>query len=330
MLAQRIADKARSRPLTADAREISSVGIGGGYGFRNIMSVFGVGGLMVFTHTLEHLAASIERHAVNFLVVPPATLAGLAEFRAPAAGPYPALRGVEAGGSLMSPELYALARERICGNILSSYGSTEASVVATAPMVALAGNPGAVGFLLPGVEVDAVDDSDTPLPRGAEGHLRIRGANCVMSYLGDPTATAASFRNGWFYPGDIGSVSATGMMRVAGRASEIINSGGDKIAPHVIEDVLSKLHGVKEVAAFGVPGRAGVTEVWAAIVVNGTINADALATLCRNELRIMMPKSLMRVDAIPRNENGKVQRDQLVKMAIAQRDGGAAKEAQKS
>jgi acyl-coenzyme A synthetase/AMP-(fatty) acid ligase len=284
-----------------------------------------VGGLMIFTHSLEHLAASIDRHTVNFLVTPPSTLAALTEMRGPNAGPYPTLRGVEAGGSLMSPELHALASERVCANILTSYGSTEASVVATAPMRALAGNPGAVGYVLPGVEVEAVDANDRPVTAGTEGLLRIRSVHCVSSYVGDPDATASAFRNGWFYPGDIGSVSVDGLMRVAGRASEIINSGGDKIAPQLIEDVLSKLHGVKEVAAFGVPGLAGVTEVWAAIVANGTINADALVALCRDKLRIMTPRRLMRVDAIPRNENGKVQRDVLAKMAIAQRDAASAK-----
>jgi acyl-CoA synthetase (AMP-forming)/AMP-acid ligase II len=156
------------------------------------------------------------------------------------------------------------------------------------------------------------------LPPGTEGILRIRSANCIAGYLGDTAASASVFRNGWFYCGDVGAVSDDGALTISGRTSDFINSGGNKVSPQVIEDVLLSLPQVTEAAAFGVPDGMGVVQIWAAIVADARVETSALKAICHAKLAEKSPKFILQVKGLPRNANGKVVRDELVKFAMTQ------------
>src|SRR5262249_17576428 len=154
------------------------------------------------------------------------------------AGPFPSVQVIEVGGSALPARLAAQARARLCGNIQNAYGAAEVAYVAGARTEILESRPGAVGFIAPGIEVQAVDAEHRPLAQGSEGMLRIRSATCIDGYLGDPQATARAFHDGWFYPGDHGAVAEDGQLIVTGRAGEVINAGGVKANPREIEEVL--------------------------------------------------------------------------------------------
>ena len=128
----------------------------------------------------------------------------------------------------------------------------------------------------------------------------------VTAYFDDPAATEASFRDGWFYTGDRGAVTTDRVLRVNGRVGSFINSGGVKVDPRVIEDVLLSLEGVTEAAAFGAPDRDGLPQIWAAIVADRTIPRPELDQLCAAQLGARAPKFVVQLQELPRNENGKV------------------------
>ena len=268
---------------------------------------------------IEQLVPCVERHRVNSLVVAPFALQRVLPGLPRDFGPLPMLEQIEVGGSALPGSHYDLARQRLCANIISRYGATETGFVAAAPMLALQGHPGAVGFVDPQVEVQAVDADDNPLPPGSAGTLRVRSDGCATAYLGDPAASARVFRNGWVYPGDEGAVSPDGLLTIMGRSNDVINQGGIKVSPETIEDVLLSLPEVREAAAFGVPDALGVTRIWAAIVPNGMPDMEALVSLCRERLKRNAPTSFLRLRKLPRNEAGKVLRDELRSMAIAAR-----------
>jgi acyl-coenzyme A synthetase/AMP-(fatty) acid ligase len=180
--------------------------------------------------------------------------------------------------------------------------------------------PGAVGFLHPGVQAQVVDEADRPLPSGAEGLLRVRTPGQALGYRNDPVATARHFRDGWFYPGDVGRITAEGLLIVTGRASDVINLGGRKVAPDIIERVLEDLPEVREAAAFGVPGQNEIVELWAAVVADGPLDARALAGHLSARLGPNAPAYLLQVSALPRNANGKLLRQELA--ALATRPAG--------
>jgi acyl-CoA synthetase (AMP-forming)/AMP-acid ligase II len=156
---------------------------------------------------------------------------------------------VVSGGSLLSHELARRVRARMCSNLVSAYGSTEAGIVASAPASVVAVTEGAVGYPLPGVVVEAAGQNDEGLPAGQQGTIRIRTENAASGYHG--SAGASAFRNGWFYPGDLGTVMPDGLLVVGGRETAILNLGGEKINPERIEQVLASCPGVVEAGAFG-------------------------------------------------------------------------------
>jgi acyl-CoA synthetase (AMP-forming)/AMP-acid ligase II len=214
------------------------------------------------------------------------------------------------GGSLLSRELARRVRARMCANLVSAYGSTEASIVASAPASVVAAAEGAVGYPLPGVTVETVGSGDNPLPPGSEGLIRIRSDNAASGYHGIPNAPA--FRNGGFYPGDIGALMPDGLLVVTGRDTTILNLGGEKISPERIEQALTSCPGVVDAAVFSAKNALGVEEVHAAIVANGAFDETAVRDHCARRLPVeCLPARFFPVAALPRNSMGKLERARL-------------------
>jgi acyl-CoA synthetase (AMP-forming)/AMP-acid ligase II len=299
------------------AVRICAVGLGISWGFTNMLRTLWHGGTLVLTNPAD-AALAIQRHRVTSLVIAPISLQQVLATRPAGAKPLPSLQAIEVSGSALSARLMEQVQERLCRNVVALFGATEAGGIASAPTAALAGHARAVGYVYPGVEVVAVDADNRVLSPGSDGILRIRSATCITGYVGDPVASAEVFRDGWFYCGDIGSVSADGMMTVSGRISEVINAGGNKVSPHVIEEVLLALPQVTDAAAFGVPDKLGVVQIWAAIVGNGRVENALLSRICVEKLGMKSPKFVLQVEKLPRNANGKLLRDELIKFAIAQ------------
>ena len=296
------------------AVQICAVGMGITWGCTRMLRTFWTGGTLVLTNPREALAA-IHRHNVNALSIAPISLQQvLASMPAGVVRP-PSLEMIEVSGSALPARLGAMVREKLCDTLFSHFGATEAGGIASGPLSALGGAPGAVGYVHAGMKVEAVDAHGRPLPPNTEGILRIRGANVIAGYWGDEAASAAVFRDGWFYCGDNGAVSPDGLLTVSGRDGDFINAGGNKLSPRVVEDVLLSLPQVTEAAAFGVPDRMGVVQIWAAIVSAAPVEMTVLQALCRDRLAEKAPKFIIQVKGLPRNANGKVVRAELIRFA---------------
>ena len=124
------------------------------------------------------------------------------------------------GGDILSRSLSDRLRSRICSHLIAAYGSTEASISATAHAQEIADAPRAVGFVTPGVTIQIIDASGTILPPGQEGAVRVRSEYAVDSYFGNPEGSRKAFRDGWFYPGDVGTLSAENLLVITGRERE--------------------------------------------------------------------------------------------------------------
>ena len=286
------------------------------YGFQVMLRVLFDGGAVVDAPALEGMAGAITRHRVTFLVAPPGILSGMIAVMRPDEGPFPTLHVVEVSGSRLSEQLAEVAAQRVCPNIVTMYGSTEAGLIAVASAREAGHIPGAVGRIIPGVVAEIVDDSGTPLPPDTEGALRLR-ADSAQTYLDDSGPTDA-FRDGWFYSGDIGRITRDGFLVIAGRADERINVGGGKVTPEFLEHAALAIPGVIDAAAFAVPSRfAGFDRVAMAIVTGPAFDFAAFQARCREKLGVYAPETVLRMEAIPRNENGKVKRQDLKDLAAA-------------
>jgi acyl-CoA synthetase (AMP-forming)/AMP-acid ligase II len=181
------------------------------------------------------------------------------------------------------------------------------------------------GIVLPWVDVEVVDETGTQRPTGEFGEIRIRTNEMVDEYFGDAEATAKHFRDGWFYPGDVGSVAADGKLRLLGRSDDVLNFGGAKISPRLLEDEVAKLDAVVDQAAFAAPHRSGLNLPWVAVVVSGPFDAETAAQQLRTTFPwLTVPTNFVVVAAIPRNDMGKADRPALQALADASQRRGRA------
>jgi acyl-coenzyme A synthetase/AMP-(fatty) acid ligase len=215
-------------------------------------------------------------------------------------------------GDVLTRSLSERLRSRVCSHLVAAYGSTEAHTSAAAYAHEIADTPRAVGAVPPGVVVQNVDASGTILRPGQEGHIRIRSEFAVDSYLGDPEGSAKVFRDGWFYPGDLGTIGSDGLLVISGREQTVLNLGGDKVNPETVEFILSQFKGIIEAAAFSAPNEFGNHEIYAAVVCREKLDETALRAYCEARLpRPFVPVRFLAVDGLARNEMGKIERRYL-------------------
>ena len=200
----------------------------------------------------------------------------------------------------------------MCSKLIFYYGTTETSTIASAPAHALTGLAGAVGYVTPDVLLQIVDDNGGSVPANRAGSVRVRTPVSVNRYLDDLEHAGTAFRDGYFDTGDIGYLTDENMLVISGRKKEILNLGGDKVSPRIIEDALTAFYGIRDAAVLSVANGLGIDEAWALVVPNGRLNEEALQKHCRERLaQTHVPVRFISVADIPRNANGKVDRDRL-------------------
>ncbi len=193
--------------------------------------------------------------------------------------------------------------------VLEAYGMTEAShQMASNPLPPKARKFGTVGPAT-GIQIGIMTDTGQLLATGQKGEVVIQGPSVIRAYENNPEADAKSFVDGWFRTGDEGVLDDEGYLRLTGRIKELINRGGEKIAPREIDDVLLTHPAVSEAVCFGIAHPTWGEEVAAAVVLRSPSTEAELLAYCRERLAdFKRPKKLYLVDSIPRTATGKVQR----------------------
>jgi acyl-CoA synthetase (AMP-forming)/AMP-acid ligase II len=315
MVSERAArfDYLAGNELAGSLRAYGDLGFSTSLGYLLLIRTLTRGGLLVLPG--EHYQPAFdacELYGVNAWLGSPANLVKVVEYFEHAPGRRCNLQVMLCGGSLLSRSLSERARGRLCANLVSAYGSTETNMVATAPAHITAQTAGAVGYLTPGMAVETVDESDRPLAAGSEGLIRIRGPFNVDGYVGDPDESAKAFRDGWFHPGDIGRVTPDDLLVITGRQKTVMNIGGDKVRPEVIEDLLTSVAGIAQAGVISVANALGIEEVWAALVLRAPADERALLAYCQERLApSFVPRRFVQVADIPRNPMGKIDRTRL-------------------
>ena len=302
--------------LSECSRLFCDLGYTTGFGICFLIDALSKGGTIFFAgHNFESTVQAFDLYKVQAMLTSPQGLAAYTKFYEAAGSFRPSFDLVIAGGSVMPKALSEHARARLCSNLICSYGATETSMVATVPAHLISEIPGAVGRVIPDISVEIIDRSGTVLPPGREGVVRIRSDYNVPGYFHTPDS-ARSFRDGWFYPGDLGYLTADRLLVISGREEAILNIGGDKVNPETIENAVGSFNGVDEVAAFCVPNEFGVDRLWVAVVMRSPFNEQALRDHCGRVLpRSLMPARIIAVDKLPKNDWGKLERTQLRDLA---------------
>jgi acyl-CoA synthetase (AMP-forming)/AMP-acid ligase II/acyl carrier protein len=221
------------------------------------------------------------------------------------------LRLIRSSSASMPPSVLLELEEAFGVPVIEAYGMTEAAhQMASNPLPPGARKPGSVG-LAAGPEVAVADERGGFLSPGHVGEVVIRGPNVTDGYHGVADQSGHFFGRGWFRTGDQGYLDEDGYLFLTGRLKEIINRGGETIAPREIDEALLEHPSVIQVVAFSVPDRELGEEVGAAVVLaDGAAETEAdLQGFLQDRLSwARMPKRIVVLDEIPKGPTGKLQR----------------------
>jgi acyl-CoA synthetase (AMP-forming)/AMP-acid ligase II len=276
------------------------------------LATFGSGGTVVVPPRFSpfEFTSLVREHGVTwYSAVPTIHQMLVGRSARERSAPPGSLRFARSCSAALTPELMAALEDVLGVPVLEAYGMTEAAhQMASNPLPPEERRPGSVGRGT-GVEVAALDERGQVLPAAAAGEVSVRGPNVMDGYEANPTANAEAFADGWFRTGDLGTIDAAGYVRLQGRIKELINRGGEKIAPREIDEVLLRHPAVAEAVTFGVPHPSWGEEVAAAVVLGGEAEARELMDFCRRYLAdFKVPRQLFFVTEIPRTATGKIQR----------------------
>lgn len=225
----------------------------------------------------------------------------------------PTFKEIRSGGGTLPRSLLHKLAALFEADVFNVYGSTEVGGVYF-DLLNKQDSSDCAGYILNSAQVEVVDENHMPLPLGVDGFIRIKTDGMVHEYFQNPEATARSFREGWFYPGDKGRLMRDGMLVLSGRDSELINLGGVKINPDTIDQFMVDYSGIEDAAACGLENKSGIDVLVAAIVVAEGFDIKAPhIELLKKFGTSRSPSIFIRVKEIPRNHMGKVARAQLKK-----------------
>ena len=242
---------------------------------------------------------------------------------------YPSLRFLRAASGALGPGEIGRLESTFGVPVVAGLATTETGVITQQGLPPAPRIAGALGTPL-GCEIRLLGESGDEVAQGEVGEVHVRGPQVFAGYLDDPALDALVFADGWYRPGDLARVGDDGELRLVGRTREMINRGGEKIAPVEIDAALRELPGVVDGAGFGIAHATLGEEVGAAIVVGPGASFDADDALARLRARLgarRAPKRVWRVDALPRTPSGKFRRGELAERYRLQAAAEAAPDA---
>ena len=254
---------------------------------------------------------ALARHRITHLGLPPANLALLLRELREDRVAFPEVRHLRLMGGTPSAALADLARRRFSPRIYVPYGLGEIGVAAMATPDLVARDPASSGRVAPGATVQVLDASGAPCAPGESGEIRVAIEGMPEGYHGPDRADRSRFRDGWFYPGDRGRLSADGLVYIEGRADDVINAGGRKAAPAYLERVLESHPLVQQAAVFGWE-EAGSVSVAAVIVPSGPVDWRALHAFALARLSTLAPARYFEARELPRGELAKLDRARVM------------------
>jgi acyl-CoA synthetase (AMP-forming)/AMP-acid ligase II len=284
-------------------------------GIYQVLFAFRLGAAVVLMERFEprEFARLVARYGIRSSVLPPAAMVMLV--RDENVTSLEPLRYVRSVSAPLSPVHARAFHERFGTAILNGYGQTELGGEVVGWTAADwkrfgPGKLGAVGRPHAGIDVRVATE-------GEVGELEIRSPSPLDA--ADPALAGRVTDDGWLRTGDLGRIDDDGFVWIEGRVSSMINRGGLKVFPDEVEEALRTFDGVADVAVAGVPD-ARLGEVpWAFVVVapGARVEGDALRAWAHERMApYKVPAGVTIVDALPRNEIGKLLRQDLVPLAI--------------
>ena len=237
------------------------------------------------------------------------------------------LKTIVYGGAPMYAEDCLKALDLLGPKLVQIYGQGESPMTITALSRAAHADReypdyrtrlASVGTAQHGVEVRIADEDDNELPAGEIGEILVRGDVVMKGYWNNMEASAQTLRGGWLHTGDMGALDDDGFLTLKDRSKDVIISGGSNIYPREVEEVLLRHDNVLECSVIGRPHADWGEEIVAFVVPKpgAEIREAELDALCLEHIaRFKRPKEYRFIDALPKNNYGKVLKTELRRIA---------------
>ncbi len=265
---------------------------------------------------LDQLVKTIHKKRPNAMAAVPTLLTAIVGFPKLARYDTSSLKFCISGGAALPTELRQ-DFERLTGaRVVEGYGLSEASPVVCCNPLDGTGKPGSIGLPFPRTVVETVstEQPGRVMPAGEKGEICITGPQVMRGYWKRPEDSAAALRGGRLHTGDVGYIDADGYVFIVDRLKEMINAGGYKVYPRVVEDAIYGHPAVRECAVIGVPDpyRGQTVKAFVALHPGRHVSAEELAAFLADKLSaIEMPKAIEFRQSLPKTAIGKIQKTAL-------------------
>ena len=217
----------------------------------------------------------------------------------------------QAGGKLPDSFIKELKQVLSEVGIYIMYGQTEATArLSYLPPNMIEEKLGSIGKGIPGTKLKVLDKAGNEVNIGEIGEVVASGGNIMKGYFNDKEETNKIIRNGYLHTGDLATIDSDGYIYIVAREKQIIKSGGNRISPKEIEDIILQIPSVIEVAIIGTPDDLLGEAVKAFVVLDNKdlkIDEKFVINYCRDNLiSYKVPKYVVFLDALPKNSSGKV------------------------
>ena len=284
-----------------------------GVGYRWGSCVLMVGGTLVINQGREACKCLSDPMVTHAVVAPEMLVRILAA--SSNAFPYnPGLQLTVTAGTITHAQVDQV-KVRLTPHIKNWLAATEVSAFAYTPLIVR--EDLRWHRLVAGIDVGVVDEFDQPVPPGVTGQLRVACNDGIAGYLGNEAATQSFFRNGFFYPGDLAILGQDGRLALQGRITNVINMAGHKMSPEPIESRLMQTLGVSAVCLFSMQDETGEEELHVVIEAPQPVDAERLQAALASELQWFPRARIYCLNALARNEIGKILRMKVRAQVLA-------------
>jgi acyl-CoA synthetase (AMP-forming)/AMP-acid ligase II len=285
-----------------------------GFGIAFLFAALATGNTLITRASFDanHMADAVLGRGVTMLPAVPTMLQRmLAAADIPEGQPWPnSVRVILTGAAPIPPHLCTVLMQSLDAGIVMGYGSSEVGPVAVATPADVAAAPGTVGRPAVGVSVRVLHADRSMASAGELGTLFVKSGMCFDGYAGDDDA-AKEWVDGYLSTGDMGYLDAGGRIYIAGRADDMIVSGGENVFATEVSDVLALHPTVADVAVIGVPDLDFGQRLRAFVQLYPDVVAPTFtefSAFLKNRLeRHKMPREIVFLPEIPRNPAGKVE-----------------------
>lgn len=272
---------------------------------------------LIETPDIPEILRRIEAEKIGSLFLAPTVWVPLAGHPDLETRDLSSLRKAQYGASIMPVTVLNRLRERYPDiKFYNCFGQSEIG-----PLAAVLGpddhadRPASCGKAVFFVQTRVVDTEGNDVPDGTAGEVLYRSPQLCQGYWENPEATEEAFRGGWFHSGDLVTRDQQGFLTVVDRIKDVINTGGILVASREVEDAIYTHPGVAEVAVIGTPDEKWIEAVTAVVVLRpdaGEVAPETLIAHVKEQIApFKVPKRVVFVDELPRNQSGKLLKREL-------------------